>query len=279
MAEVVPALFLDEAWEDRKVLSSKRFLVPYGKLSAGRGKREGQQTTSTMLKNFAESARQNIIRSNSAMSLDASLEIGLIGTGNKGTDSFVVLVEADGLKRDWLISIQSKQHVSDTATYETCWSILRAMETDLSATHALPQLPDAWKEWHKATSSDCSTMPPPPTCQAAASQWDDAKWDHRVIYAYVSDKISSSNQTSVRQELIGRQHPWIARVIIVGAADQAAWHSRTGALLRHLRLVVLAQKNVREGLWNDDGGPAGIAMSPPPPPPCCFFPQSLTPPA
>ena len=223
-------------------LRTKRFLVPYGMLSAGKGVRQGDKLTEDELKEKIDSIRQAIIASQDSKDLGPELSIGGVGTGNDGKDAFIVLVEADGEKRAWCLCVQSKQDIGRKPSYDTCRSIFRTMCLDLKGSHRLLGLQGSWATWHDGKSDSM------PAGSPSTEQWDEADWRQRFIYAYVSDRLFSSAQASVRSELMSRGHPWMERVLVLCKGEQSAWYGRTGALLRTLRLAVLRYKNVRDML-------------------------------
>ena len=224
-------------------LRKKRFLVPYGMLSAGKGVRQGEKISADELKAKIEEIRAAIISSQESRDLSPELSIGSIGTGNDGKDAFIVLVEADGERLAWCLCVQSKQDTGRKPSYDTCRAIFQTMHLDVKGTHRLLELQGSWATWHESKRDKM------PACSPSAQQWDETDWRQRFIYAYVSDRLFSSAQASVRSDLIDRGHPWMERVMILCKGEQKAWYGRTGSLLRTMRLAVLKYKEVRNMLW------------------------------
>ena len=244
LSEVCPGAFMD------KHIAQKRFLVPFGQLSINKGVRLGIKISAAETKARINEIASAITDSQQHRDLKRELSIGFVGSGNDGKDSCIVFVEAEDTARAWSISIQSKQDTSATPSYDTCRGILESMQSDLAATHKLPQLQHKWQTWH--CSKDASTGKSRskgsmalPEGVPSAEGWDESDWQQRVIYAYVSDRLFSRKQETVRMELLERSHPWMSRILILCKWEQAAWHSRTGALLRYLRQAVIKYKDVR----------------------------------
>ncbi len=248
LAEISPGSLLSKDSPDKQSLGSKEFLVPYGKLTAGRGRREAHSFTAAETSQVVEVFRKSIIVSSDFRDMETTLEIGFNGPGSKGKDSLIVLVEAATPHQAWAVSIQSKQHLAATSEYESCQDILQAMEGDLKETHRLPQLQGGWASWHNATSNDSKPLPDGPPSNEL---WNDSESDQRILYAYVTDGVFSRVQLALRQQLLARGHPWMSRVMIVSARDQQKWHLRAGALLRTLRHAALTQKDTCEDFFGE----------------------------
>lgn len=237
-------------------LREKEFLVPPGRLSAGQGQRDANGLSRDELCLETERIRAGIVSAVAQLdSPDADsiapqrLEIGLVGVGNKGKDSMLVLVEAQNTSRAWGLVVQSKQSLAATTKDDKVPSILESMFSDLKGTHTLPQLHADWVKWQDTPGENPSdTMPTAPCSASDASTWDDAAPDQRVIYAYVSDKLFDHDQEDIRKQLVYRQHPWLRRLLIVSHAEQECWYSRAGALLRSIRAAAQMSKRVRKNL-------------------------------
>ena len=233
-------------------LAEKDFIVPPGRLSAGEGRRDAHalskaQTWETMEQiRLATVAAANRLASSPGDSVAAdALEIGFVGVGNRGKDSMLVFVEAEDSSRAWGLVVQSKQSLAAQQGYETVRGILRAMRSDLKDSHSLPTLHDEWLAWQNRESA-CDEFP---ESSPSDEDWDEAAWDQRVIYGYVScDKLFTEQQEEIRKELMLRKHPWMRRVLIVSHNEQACWHSRTGALLRYIRAAAQKVKKVCDTL-------------------------------
>jgi hypothetical protein len=107
-----------------KHLAEKRFSVPTGLLSVGKGKREAHVlgTALSMLRDV----RDKILSSHN---LCKELDIGCVGTGNDGKASFIVLLENGFPRHAWSLVIQTKQEVSAVPSNDTCRGIIKSFDT------------------------------------------------------------------------------------------------------------------------------------------------------
>ncbi|BDA47434.1 hypothetical protein COCOBI_10-2820 [Coccomyxa sp. Obi] len=242
LPEIFPGLEMDDE------LAKKTFLVPPGRLSAGKGQRDAKALGMEELQEVTEDMRKAIVAAVDRLAANpdddgvaaASLEIGGVGPGNNGLDAYMVLVETGNERRAWLLLIQSKQCLAARPKYESVTGILKAMQSDLKATHNLPELPNEWMAWHSKEGAGSKL----PECRPSSAGWDEGAPEQRVIHAYVSDRIFSKEQKDVREKVMQLQHPWMRRVLIVSCNEAAAWYSRTGALLRYIRAAALQMKNL-----------------------------------
>ncbi|BDA44297.1 hypothetical protein COCOBI_05-4810 [Coccomyxa sp. Obi] len=228
-------------------LAAMDFLVPVGKLSVG--PREASKLSTEDIERFIKQKGEEIqasVDGDYSKMCCQDLRIGFVGPGNSGEDTGLVLVQAD-TRQAYCLVVSSKQHIGAKQEYETLRGILWEMHKDLYGSFCLPQLSETWAAW-PAKGNDKEL----PAEQPAKAAWDSSRWEGRVIYAFVSDRVFSSVQQEVREQLIERGHPYIERLLIASRTDAKAWYSRSGALVRGIRLGVLMFKNdFRTGITGD----------------------------
>lgn len=245
LAELFPRLDMDSE------IAEKIFLVPPGRLSVGTGQHDAQALSKAQVCEFMERIRLATVAAVDRLTsnpddnvAEQTLEIGFSGIGSKGMGSMVVLVEAEDTSRAWGLVMQSVQSSAAQEEHYTVRGILKAMQSDLKETHRLPPLHEEWLAWSGKESADSMV----PNFSFSDAAWDESAWDERVIYCFVSNRTFTREQEGIRDRLMERRHPWMRRALIISRNEQAAWYSRTGALLGYIRAAAQKFKTVRDTL-------------------------------
>ncbi len=99
-------IFPGEQIEDH--LAQTRFMVPIGRLSAGKALHEAQLLDGAARGSLIQRIWQGIMNSRKRRLVHAELKIAYVGQGSNGHDGSVILVEEATPNRAWVVNVQSR---------------------------------------------------------------------------------------------------------------------------------------------------------------------------